>query len=107
MAEVPEGHCQLCGEPLCEEEKVFKYHGFSGGCTKPPLVRESGNKSMIVYSHRTDRDGDYWLDIYVDTKLHREIGPFKYTTERQRAHDDLLEMMRSVGATDFPSAAKN
>lgn len=105
MAEVKDGHCQLCGEPLCEEEKMFRYHGFSGGCPKPPLVRETTVKAMICYSHRTDRDGQFWLDIYVDTKPHDSIGPFNTPTERQRAHDDLLNMMRSLGAKDLPSAA--
>ena len=28
--------CKLCGEPMPEGEEMFKYHGFSGPCPKPP-----------------------------------------------------------------------
>jgi hypothetical protein len=29
--------CELCGEPMPEGEQMFKYHGYSGPCPKPPL----------------------------------------------------------------------
>lgn len=29
--------CELCGEPMPEGEDMFKFHGFSGPCPKPPL----------------------------------------------------------------------
>lgn len=32
--------CQLCGEPMSESEQMFKYHGYSGPCPKPPLPKE-------------------------------------------------------------------
>lgn len=28
--------CELCGEPMPPGEEVFKYHGYSGNCPKPP-----------------------------------------------------------------------
>ena len=31
--------CELCGEPMPPGEEMFKYHGYSGGCPKPPLPR--------------------------------------------------------------------
>jgi len=30
--------CALCGEPLPEGEEMFKFHGYSGPCPKPPIV---------------------------------------------------------------------
>ena len=30
-------NCELCGEPMPPGEEVFKYHGYSGPCPKPPL----------------------------------------------------------------------
>ena len=33
-------NCELCGEPMPEGESMFKYHGYSGPCPKPPLPRE-------------------------------------------------------------------
>ena len=31
--------CELCGEPMPVGEEMFKYHGYSGDCPKPPLAR--------------------------------------------------------------------
>lgn len=31
--------CELCGEPMPPGEEVFKFHGYSGECPKPPLPR--------------------------------------------------------------------
>lgn len=28
--------CELCGEPMPEGETMFKVHGYSGPCPKPP-----------------------------------------------------------------------
>ena len=32
--------CELCGEPMPPGETMFKYHGYSGPCPKPPLPQE-------------------------------------------------------------------
>jgi hypothetical protein len=29
--------CELCGGPMPPGEEMFKYHGYSGSCPKPPL----------------------------------------------------------------------
>lgn len=31
--------CALCGEPMPPGEQMFKYHGYSGPCPKPPLLQ--------------------------------------------------------------------
>lgn len=31
--------CELCGEPMPPGEQMFKFHGYSGPCPKPPLPR--------------------------------------------------------------------
>ena len=33
--------CTLCGEPMPPGETMFKYHGYSGLCPKPPLPSPS------------------------------------------------------------------
>lgn len=30
-------NCELCGEPMPVGEEMFKYHGYSGPCPKPPI----------------------------------------------------------------------
>ena len=36
---IHEGHCELCGEPMPEGEKMFRFHGHSGPCP----VKEAAN----------------------------------------------------------------
>jgi hypothetical protein len=31
--------CELCGEPMPVGEEMFKFHGYSGSCPKPPLQK--------------------------------------------------------------------
>jgi hypothetical protein len=31
--------CGICGEPMLPGEEVFKFHGYSGPCPKPPLLK--------------------------------------------------------------------
>lgn len=33
--------CEICGEPLPSGEEMFKFHGYSGPCPKPPLETKS------------------------------------------------------------------
>jgi hypothetical protein len=32
-----EARCELCGELMPPNESMFKFHGYSGDCPKPPL----------------------------------------------------------------------
>lgn len=32
--------CQLCGEPMPAGEEMFKFHGYSGPCPRPPLPKK-------------------------------------------------------------------
>ena len=34
-------NCELCGEPMPEGETMFKFHGYSGPCPKPPLPKDT------------------------------------------------------------------
>lgn len=31
--------CSICGEPMPAGEEMFKFHGYSGPCPKPPLPK--------------------------------------------------------------------
>lgn len=31
--------CGICGEPMPAGEEMFKFHGYSGDCPKPPLPK--------------------------------------------------------------------
>lgn len=33
--------CEICGEPMPENEQMFKFHGYSCPCPKSPLTKET------------------------------------------------------------------
>jgi len=40
-AEMPDlPKCAICGEPMPQGEEMFKFHGYSGPCPKPPMKKE-------------------------------------------------------------------
>ena len=43
--------CELCGEPMPDGEEMFKYHGYSGPCPKPPKPSEPKDNVTI---HKSD-----------------------------------------------------
>lgn len=40
--------CELCGEPMGPGEQMFKFHGYSGPCPKPPLKKEVKEKPEAI-----------------------------------------------------------
>jgi hypothetical protein len=45
--------CELCGEPMPDGEEMFKYHGYSGPCPKPPMCKVCGGH----FDHGIVKDG--------------------------------------------------
>lgn len=79
--------CELCGESMPPGEEVFKFHGYSGPCPKPPLPKpETEVDRLRKVSARYD-----WLVSKVFARgetclaLFEEFGgaPFKGETIRQ------------------------
>lgn len=59
--------CQLCGEPMPKGEEMFKYHGYSGPCPKPPkpvspspilVLRQA--LTVIAEALKEPAGGSYW-----------------------------------------------
>lgn len=93
-------NCELCGEPMPAGEEMFKYHGYSGPCPKPPAQQTT---VIAEYVFRDMATGEFWLDVVIDRQPYAQIGPFATAEERQRTHDDLLQMVRSLGGKDMPN----
>lgn len=93
--------CEICGEPMQPGEEMFKVHGYFGDCPKPPLPKPT-IAAVVEYVHRHDDEG-FWIGIRVDRVDYQQIGPFTTEGERQQCHDDMLNMMRQVGARDLPA----
>lgn len=39
--------CGVCGEPMPKGEEMFKIHGYSGPCPKPPLPQTESETILI------------------------------------------------------------
>lgn len=51
-----EAKCEVCGEPMPKGEEIFKFHGYSGPCPKPPLP----TKSKQLFVRVPNSDGQLW-----------------------------------------------
>ena len=91
--------CSLCGEPMPEGEEMFKFHGYSGPCPKPLMSKVVVNV-VVHYTLRKERDGEWFISVTVDGNDGRSLGPFSDESSARAAYDDLLAMMKTVGASD-------
>ena len=74
MSERPK--CIICGEPMPEGEEMFKFHGYSGNCPKPPLPKSETPRTdallLEINEGRTyDNDG---LIADLCRQLERELA---------------------------------
>ena len=60
-------NCELCGEPMPSGEEMFKFHGYSGPCPKPPLpdpaLATGAENYHTVFNDRRDLDDDLPDDV--------------------------------------------
>ena len=42
-----DARCTICGELMPDGEEMFKFHGYSGPCPKPPLQRQKSTSLKI------------------------------------------------------------
>jgi hypothetical protein len=77
-------------------EEVFMYHGYSGPC---PKAADPKDKTEVIaeFIFRDTTDGEFWIDVRMNRNSYAKIGPFDTAAERQHAHDDLMNMTRSLG----------
>ena len=43
--------CSLCGEPMPAGEEMFKFHGYSGPCPKPPMAKPERPDLALEIGH--------------------------------------------------------
>jgi len=86
--------CTLCGEPMPEGESMFKFHGYSGPCPKPPL-----EQTLVAVQVGIRRRGD---DYFVFMDGQEEIA-CSSLQEAKRALDDLNAMVKQLGGDIMPA----
>jgi hypothetical protein len=47
--------CEICGEPMPAGEGMFKSHGYSGPCPKPPLPRKPTDTERLDWLEKHPR----------------------------------------------------
>ena len=53
MSDTPK--CSICGEPMPEGEEMFKHHGYSSDCPKPPLQRgDTSRTDALAAKHNAE-----------------------------------------------------
>ncbi len=93
------GKCELCGEPMPAGEEMFKYHGYSGDCPKPPLPKLSESdrtREAIRSSIKVGAPGltDIVIDAIVRSammKIHHHAG-----VALSEENDRLMSAMREA-----------
>ncbi|HVJ09716.1 MAG TPA: hypothetical protein VM554_15165 [Acidisarcina sp.] len=58
--------CELCGEPMPQGEEMFKYHGYSGGCPKPPMPKTMSGVELIAAERTRQIDVEGWTPEHDD-----------------------------------------
>ncbi len=61
--------CEICGEPMPEGETMFKFHGYSGPCPKPPLEKQPQPVEKELQAARLCK-GAKATTMTTDTKKH-------------------------------------
>lgn len=67
-----------------------------------PRGQNSLENPMVSFVFADRGDGKFWIDVLVNGQPYDAMD-FDTATERQRACDDMLEMLRSVGGKDMLS----
>ena len=54
--------CEVCGEPMPNGEEMFKFHGYSGNCPKPPLKKTGINNTEDGINSNIPMGVNEWLE---------------------------------------------
>lgn len=57
-------NCDICGDPMPENEQMFKFHGFSGPCPRPPKNKINKNEiklALVMDDYKVKNREDLWV----------------------------------------------
>lgn len=103
--------CEICGEPMPENEKMFKYHGASGPCPKPPLPRAPSDKEMLDWLQARTEEGCVTMCFELDGGVHVTLDPCggeqRAAREVESVRDGIASLMRPNAAVKPRSEAES
>ena len=73
-----ENLCTLCGEPMPAGEEMFKFHGYSGLCPKPPLPKEKPTEFAWVIEGGDTSRPHYWDGRALDSFTHDHLEAVRF-----------------------------
>ena len=79
-----EGRCDLCGEPMPEGESMFRMHGYSGPCPKPPLPVTTPTHCACVWHGQAD--GPPFSECHYHATLRAELAAAEALLREDATH---------------------
>lgn len=73
MSEQPK--CEICGEPMLPGEEMFKFHGYSSDCPKPPLPRLPTADEMLDWLQQRTEEGCVTMCFEMEGGVHVTLDP--------------------------------
>lgn len=84
--------CEICGEPMPPGEHMFKFHGYSGNCPKPPL-----QTTLVVVEAGIRRRGDDYFVFMGDQEIECDS-----LEQAERMYADMNAMVKQAGGDVLP-----
>ena len=78
--------CELCGEPMPPGETMFKFHGYSGPCPKPPLPKAGPSTVAREIAARVWQDQEM-RSIVMDTAAAESIAKIIDDVRRSQSQE--------------------
>ena len=95
--------CEICGEPMPPGEEVFKFHGYSGPCPKPPLAEKPAAASGLALI-ADERERQIMVEGYTpDHDDKHDRGELAVSAARYALHDVQISEAADVDLVDLIS----
>jgi type IV secretory pathway VirB10-like protein len=88
--------CELCGEPMPKGEEMFKYHGYSGPCPKPPLPQKEELPPLPEQDCCTHVTDSETMDLFRADQM-RDYARLAITTALAQRDAEIAELKQTIG----------
>ena len=79
--------CEICGEPMPQGEEMFKFHGYSGPCQKPPLLQPH-QRRVVIEKEELDKKATDLSNFIGTSPIFDTLDPAEQ--ERLREQNDVM-----------------
>ena len=79
--------CEICGELMPQGETMFKFHGYSGPCPKPPLLQPH-QRRVVVEKEELDKKAKALSSFIGTSPIFDTLDPVEQ--ERLKEQNDVM-----------------